>query len=296
MAANPPDRSPAPGRPVRPTPLLVRFAPLLLSAILLGGCGRSAPEPGPDRVLGGITVPAAVLEEGRTGYERWCRGCHGTTGAGDGPVGWNMTPRPRDLTRPHFKFGSVASGQLPTDDDYVRVIRRGLTGTGMLPWPIEEGKILPIVQYVKSLSPAWQTGRAGTPITTTADPWTGRLPAAVERGKLVYHGVARCWSCHPSQLNEDEVIAAIRAARGSVDPAALRPGLEAGMETASVYGPLVAPDLRTANFRAGAAPEDLYRTLAAGIGGTAMPSWKGTLPEDDLWALVHYIRSLPARR
>jgi mono/diheme cytochrome c family protein len=23
-----------------------------------------------------------------------------------------------------------------------------------------------------------------------------------------------------------------------------------------------------------------------------MPSWKGSLPEEDIWALVHYVRSL----
>jgi len=37
---------------------------------------------------------------------------------------------------------------------------------------------------------------------------------------------------------------------------------------------------------------DLYRSIAAGLGGTAMPTWKGALPEADLWALVHYVDAL----
>jgi len=41
---------------------------------------------------------------------------------------------------------------------------------------------------------------------------------------------------------------------------------------------------------------DLYRVIASGVGGTAMPAWKGSLPEDDLWALVHYVDSLVAMR
>jgi len=28
------------------------------------------------------------------------------------------------------------------------------------------------------------------------------------------------------------------------------------------------------------------------VGGTAMPTWKGALPEEDLWALVHFVDSL----
>ena len=42
--------------------------------------------------------------------------------------------------------------------------------------------------------------------------------------------------------------------------------------------------------------QDLYRTIGAGIGGAAMPQWKGALPEDSLWALVYYVQSLVAIR
>ena len=42
--------------------------------------------------------------------------------------------------------------------------------------------------------------------------------------------------------------------------------------------------------------EDLYRTIGAGIGGAAMPQWKGALPEESLWALVYYVQSLVALR
>ncbi len=37
---------------------------------------------------------------------------------------------------------------------------------------------------------------------------------------------------------------------------------------------------------------DLYRIIAAGIGGANMPTWKGALPENELWALAHYVNSL----
>lgn len=37
---------------------------------------------------------------------------------------------------------------------------------------------------------------------------------------------------------------------------------------------------------------DLYRVIASGIGGTAMPPWKDALPDEDLWAMVHYVYAL----
>jgi mono/diheme cytochrome c family protein len=37
---------------------------------------------------------------------------------------------------------------------------------------------------------------------------------------------------------------------------------------------------------------DLYRAIGAGVGGAAMPQWKGALPEENLWALVYYVQSL----
>lgn len=42
--------------------------------------------------------------------------------------------------------------------------------------------------------------------------------------------------------------------------------------------------------------EDLYRTIGAGIGGAAMPGWKGVLEEEQLWALVYYVQFLAQKR
>lgn len=42
--------------------------------------------------------------------------------------------------------------------------------------------------------------------------------------------------------------------------------------------------------------EDLYRTIAAGIGGASMPGWKGVIEEEMLWSLVYYVQSLAQLR
>jgi mono/diheme cytochrome c family protein len=137
------------------------------------------------------------------------------------------------------------------------------------------------VQYVKSFSPRWRRGeRAGRAIEISADPWGQTKAQAIERGEALYHSEAGCVTCHPAHLPPSRL---------GVD---LRADASAPRVTDSIYGPLAAIDLATGPLRMGDAPEDLYRVIAAGIGGTAMPTWKGALPEADLWALVHYIRSL----
>jgi mono/diheme cytochrome c family protein len=39
--------------------------------------------------------------------------------------------------------------------------------------------------------------------------------------------------------------------------------------------------------------EDLYRTISRGMPGSAMPSWSH-LPEEERWALVHYVKAFAA--
>jgi mono/diheme cytochrome c family protein len=37
---------------------------------------------------------------------------------------------------------------------------------------------------------------------------------------------------------------------------------------------------------------DIYRVIAAGVGGTAMPTWDGALEPEKLWAMAIYVQSL----
>src|SRR2546428_10987324 len=71
---------------------------------------------------------------GKRVYVKWCAGCHGDAGAGDGPAASHMLPRPRDFTGAIYKIRTTASGQLPTDQDGLRSIDEGLPGTAMPAW------------------------------------------------------------------------------------------------------------------------------------------------------------------
>jgi mono/diheme cytochrome c family protein len=267
---------------------------LLLAALL--GCDR--PPFREQQSLGGRQVSAAALNRGWSGYRRYCRSCHGDRGDGLGPAGRHLDPPPRDFTRGTFKFGAVAAGSLPRDEDLRRIVRDGLAGTGMLPWAVSDAEVDDISQYLKTFSPRWREEEPGEPILPSADPWIGREAAAAARGRLVYHGLAQCQACHPSYAAEPEIASWARAlGRPPPDPRP-RPGEPAATDS-DYGGKLLAPDFRLQPMRSvrpGARLADLYRAVAAGIGGTSMPTWKGALPEADLWALAHYLDSLAGER
>ena len=59
---------------------------------------------------------------------------------------------------------------------------------------------------------------------------------------------------------------------------------------------ILPPDFTFNELRGGAELPEIYRVISSGVGGTAMPTWKNVLPEADLWAMAHYVRSLAALR
>src|SRR2546427_6462188 len=77
-------------------------------------------------VLGILLLPApgSLLAQdttaGKSVYVKWCAGCHGDGGAGDGAAAASMLPRPRNFTSGLYKIRTTASGQLPTDADLER--------------------------------------------------------------------------------------------------------------------------------------------------------------------------------
>jgi len=276
--------------------LLVWLAP----ALAVTACRRPAGSPPPFTqpvTLGGRVIAPAALEHGRELYTHYCRPCHGDAGDGKGASAAGLQTPPRDLRLGVYKFAAVAAGQLPRDADFVRTIRHGLGGTAMLAWDVPEAELDDLIQYVKSFAPRWRTESPGEAIVATPDPWVAREPEAVERGKRVYHGLAQCAvACHPAYATKAEIYAFTKELT-RIEVREFRPDLYLAVAKDSDYGvKILPPDFTFNQLRGGDSPDDIYRAIAAGIGGTAMPTWKNVLPEADLWALAHYVRSLVALR
>ena len=265
----------------------------VIAAALVGGAGCSGRTFTKSMTLGGKKVSARRLNNGEHLFVTYCSACHGMKGDGKGSAAIGLRPPPRNFTQGQFKFAAVASGQLPNDEDFLRIIQKGLHGSAMLPWnDVPEREIMDIVQYIKTLSPKWAEKSPGEPIVPGPDPWGAeRRTEAVTRGMKVYHGMAQCLSCHPAYETKETISAA--SMELSKREATLRPDAYHSEMKDSDYGyKLMPPDFTRDHVRSGEALEDFYRTIAAGIGGTAMPTWKGALPDDDIWAMAYYVRSL----
>jgi mono/diheme cytochrome c family protein len=280
-----------------------RAALLLLPLLAAPACTRTVTLPGAPPpftapvTLGGRVVQPAALEHGREIFTHFCRPCHGDAGDGQGMAAPGLQPPPRDLRLGVYKFAAVAAGQLPGDADFVRTIRHGLHGTAMQPWDVPPAELDDLIQYMKSFAPRWRNEGAGQALVASDDPWVGRDAEGVARGTRVYHGLAQCAvACHPAYATRAEIYAFTKELTGN-RLADLRGDLYLPVAKESDYGvKILPPDFTFNELRGGDAVGDIYRAIAAGIGGTAMPTWKNVLPEADLWAMAHYVRSLVAVR
>src|SRR4051812_34638612 len=85
-----------------------------------------------------MLAPAAHAQQqsaaGKKTYDKWCSGCHGDTGAGDGVASKAMLPHPRDFTKGVYKIRTTASGEIPTDDNIRHIVEVGMPGTAMPEW------------------------------------------------------------------------------------------------------------------------------------------------------------------
>jgi mono/diheme cytochrome c family protein len=240
-----------------------------------------------------------TLTRGRQDFVQFCASCHGLEGDGYGRSARHLRPPPRSFLQSTFKFTKVPSEYLPSDEALVHLIRSGLDGTPMLPWDVSEQRLHDIVQYIKTLSPeeeGWRdpVNEIGDVVETGEDPWVGREKEAIEQGQRMYHMV-QCYSCHPAYVAPKT----LNELRGLADDTEYPDDLTySKLKTDSSYEVLgyqvaiPAPDFTWHTMRSGRTVRDIFQTIAAGIGGAGMPTWKDAMPDETLWAISYYVKHL----
>src|SRR5579872_7438206 len=104
-------------------------------------------------------------------YRRYCVGCHGEMGDGNGENTPWLDPKPRDFQLAIFKCRSTPTGTLPTDQDLFDTIARGLDRSNMPIWnTFTKDERADLVAWIKHFSPRWQNEKAGPPIQIPAEP------------------------------------------------------------------------------------------------------------------------------
>ena len=228
-------------------------------------------------LLAPASLAAQDAQPGKAEYDRWCAGCHGVDGKGEGPGATTMMPRPRDFTTGRYQIRSTPSGALPTDEDLTRVILDGMPGTAMPGWRdhFGEGEVRDLVAHLKSFSPFFESQPAPEPVEAPSAP--GVDEAALAEGREFYEKI-ECNKCHGE------------AGRGD-GPSA--PTLEDDDDL-----PIRAADL-TENwlFNGGGSVEEIHERLVTGLNGTPMPSFQDLIAaefmtEEQLWRVAQYVRSL----
>src|SRR5438045_2644181 len=200
---------------------------------------------------------------GKAVYVKWCAGCHGETGAGDGPAAAYMLPRPRDFTGAIYQIRVTASGALPTDADLMRSIDDGLGGTAMPAWKdrLSQGHRPDVLAYFKTFSAFFaDTSQHITALDFGHQPSGGAQGLKI--GRQFYDSIG-CRKCHGDQGRGD-------------GPSAPTLKDDAGL-------PIFAADLHQSwRFRGGATSADIYRRLRTGLDATPMPSFPALLVQNFL--------------
>jgi DMSO reductase family type II enzyme heme b subunit len=231
----------------------------------------------------GSRVPSGLFAQeppGKAVYDRWCAGCHGETGAGDGEAATRMLPRPRDFTKGVYQIRTTGSGELPTDDDLMRVIMAGMPGTTMPGWKtkLSTGETRDVVAYLKTFSRFFQ-GASPAAVQIGGPP--GASAEGIAEGKATFEKL-ECFKCHG------------RAGRGD--------GQSAPTLKDDLGFPIRAADLTASwRFNGGSSVEEIYTRMRTGLDGTPMPSFTDVIDakvitDEQLWRVAQYVRSLAPER
>src|SRR5580765_769145 len=216
-------------------------------------------------------VAVDAQPRGKAVYDAHCVECHGSVGKGDGPSAAYLVPRPRDFTSGKYKIRTTESGTIPSDDDLIGSVRRGLYGTAMPGWDriLPDGDITDVVQYIKSLSPQFGAQPAKPVAIGEGLPSS---PASVARGQQAYDKL-QCGKCHGTDGRGTEAVAT-----------AFEDDWRMPLRAADLTEPWT--------FHGGATSRDIYLRFRTGMTGTPMPSFADAASDAEMWDLANYVLSL----
>lgn len=218
--------------------------------------------------------------KGRYLYQSQCLPCHGATGRGDGPWSVDLKDKPRNFRSGIFKFQSTPAGTMPTMEDLRRTIRHGVTGTAMPAFTkLTDDEVTSVIVYVQGLSRRWNDPELQSdplPVPELPEWWkASSIPEdKIAEGKALF--TQTCVACHGES--------------GKGDGAAAKTLIDVWEH------PITPADLTAPHHKSGDSPQDLYRTISIGLGGTPMIGFLQAYTPDQIWTLVAFIRSLESEK
>jgi mono/diheme cytochrome c family protein len=214
----------------------------------------------------------AQRESGKALYLKNCSQCHGEKGDGEGYATPHLYPQPRNFTTAKFKVRTTPNGALPTHQDLVNIIRRGMPYTSMPAWPqFSDQEVSDLAYFLTTFSPDF-SNRESVPQPVELPSAPSSSNASIELGKKLYVDNG-CVKCH--------------------GPLGRADGPSAPTLTDDLSRPIHPADLSQSwTFRGGSSREDIFRTMSTGFNGTPMPSFADALTPEQRWAITDFIVSL----
>jgi mono/diheme cytochrome c family protein len=218
-------------------------------------------------------------EGGKQLFYRYCWGCHGFRGDGNGenwlpPSSWlgpYLNIQPRDFVAATFKCRSTPTGTLPTDQDLYNSLVRGFVNSAMPSWiTLTDQNRADLVAFIKTFSARWKNEKPGDPIKVP--PETKLTVESIKQGQQLFQKL-ECWKCHGQEGRGD--------------------GPSASTLTDSNDQPIRPYNFAVGSrFKCGATNQDLYKIFITGLDGTPMHSFADVIKPEDAWDLVHFLRTL----
>ncbi|NOX60081.1 MAG: c-type cytochrome [Planctomycetes bacterium] len=231
-----------------------------------------------------------MLARGSELFARNCAICHGENGDGAGKFAYLMNPRPRDFTKGEFKLATTEN-LVPTEDDLVRTISRGMPGSAMPPWDhLPLADLQSLAAYiqeihttgVKNRLAGWvQEGsmkaeempaivaeltQPGQPLVVPPEPAFDEIHWF--RGRTLY--LENCANCHGADGHPVADAVKYDGEGYPVPPRSFVSGI----------------------FKGGSDGHQLYARIWKGMAGTPMPSSEGSYTAGEMWDIIHYVQSL----
>ncbi|MBI4115650.1 MAG: c-type cytochrome [Candidatus Omnitrophica bacterium] len=235
-----------------------------------------------------------LFSKGEVVYQKQCAICHGLQGAGDGLAAYLLYPKARDFTRNEFRLISTTE-MIPTDEDLFKTVTRGMPGSAMPSWEslseIDRWGLVYYVRYLAQLGEAKRRGEIDEQKFKKELPWDIQKKYAVRKidPASVIH-------VPPEPQATSESLA--RGRELFVKACAPCHGLQGKGDGQQIMRdnlglPLRPRDLTSGIFKGEPTSEALYHRMTAGLPGSPMPSYQAAFNEEQIWDLIHYVKTLP---